>query len=770
MVGTDRFSVNLPLGLLIGASHISGVTAQGTYRTQLDEVVVTAQKRLEKLANVPVSIAVLNEDTLIETQVRQLREIGDLVPNLRISPGNDTTTAVRIRGVGTNTRNVGFDTRVGIYLDGVYLGQSPAQNVDLLDLERVEILRGPQGTLFGKNTVAGAINLVTRKPSNAFELQLRGEYGNLDAHRLSALVNIPLGERLAARLSVVDHHRNGYVRNITTGSRFAELDGTSLRGQLRYAGGRMDMTFSGDYTQSDRVSFNGEAVTDWSGSVADSFAPARLEISNNVDNLETREIWGLSANASLLLGDAHRLISTTAYRDTQARRIQDSDYSVLDILSVDYPDSYRHFSQELQLSSPDAAPLTYVAGLYLYDERATTQREPVVGRDIQVVLAALGNPLAPFGPAFEGATAATLGDVDTSSWAMYFNAAYELTDRLTLGLGARYTHESKDVDFVLSGSVVDLGFTQVPAAALLGVAVGPIVGNRSVARYEDRNSYSDLSTSLSLTFELSEHANAYAKYSEAFKSGGFNVDFVTQDLLDNGLSFDTETVKAYELGLKGTVLDGRLRYSLNAYQMDLSDYQLNQFIDLGNNLSAITIQNAALVRSRGIEAEMTWLLSDQLMLQSAFGTTDARFRSFPGGASARNPAGLGADLAGNRLPNAPKLTAALALQYRHPLRGGARHVMTRLDWSYTDGIFTTVDNVGVARPGSTIAFGTVGGHSLLRARIGIESGNQASVYLWAQNLLDSKYSLTNGADFFGTIADYPGEPRTYGIGLSYRFH
>src|SRR5690606_17620442 len=203
-------------------------------------------------------------------------------------------------------------------------------------------------------------------------------------------------------------------------------------------------------------------------------------------------------------------------------------------------------------------------------------------------------------PAFAGSTAATIGDVDTSSRALYFDATYAVTERMTLGFGARYTDEKKDVDFVLSGSVVDLGFTQVPAAGLLGVAVGPVVGGRTVADYKDENSYSNLSTSLSIVFAVTENTNFYASIAEGFKSGGFNVDFVTQGLLDNGLAFDEETVTAYEIGVKGGLLQERLRYSLNAYQMNFSDYQLNQFVDLGNNLSAITIRNAASVRSRGV--------------------------------------------------------------------------------------------------------------------------------------------------------------------------
>lgn len=744
--------------------------AQQSTRPVMEEIVVTAQKRTENLNDVPISIAALSAEDITRTGVRQMREVAEFVPNMTMSSGNDNNTAVRIRGVGATTRNIGFDTRVGMYVDGVYLGQSPAQNLDIVDLERIEIARGPQGTLYGKNTVAGAINLITNKPSNDMEFDLRGEYGNLNSRRVTAIANVPLGDRLAARVSVSDHHRDGYVRNITTGTKHNERDGTTVRGQLAFEGEGFDVNIAGDYLESERTSFGGEALTDWSGNVfPDPAAPQRREISNNVDNDEEREIWGLSATVNADLGPEYTLTSITAYRDTFARRVQDTDHSNLDMLMVDYPDGYEQFSQELQLFSPEADRLSYVAGLYYYEQEGETEREPVVGADIGVLLGALGSPLAPFGAAFEGTTAGTFGKVDTTSWAAYVNGTFDLTERLTLGFGGRYTEEEKEVDFALTGDVVDLGFTTVPTAALFGVAIGPVIDGRTVADFQDKDTYTDFSPNISLTYALTDNVNVYAKYSEAFKSGGFNVDFVSQDLFDAGIDFDTETVQSYELGIKGSALDNRMRFSVIGFQMDFEDYQLNQFVELGNNLSAITIRNAAEVRSRGLEVEASWLAGNYLTLQGAVGISDTEFESFPGGGSARNEDGVGADLSGNTLPTAPELSIALAAQHNYPLNRWNAELVTRFDWTYTDDYYTTEDNIKTATPGGSIPFGHVDDYSLLNGRIGVESADGWSVFLWGRNLLDEEYAETNLSDFFGTLLTFPGDPRTYGLELSYRF-
>jgi iron complex outermembrane recepter protein len=745
-------------------------TAQERASGMLEEVVVTAQKRTESLTDVPISIAVMSSEAIMKTGVRQMREVAEFIPNMSISGGNDSTTAVRIRGVGANTRNIGFDTRAGVYVDGVYMGQSPAQNIDILDLERIEVARGPQGTLFGKNTVAGAINMITKKPSQEQELLVTGEVGNYDSYRVSAIGNLPLGDNAAARFSIVDHNREGYIRNVTTGTRHNERDGTSMRGQFAFAGEHYDVNIAGDYLESERVSFWGAAISDWSGRAPNTASPGRFNIDNNFDNREEREIWGLSATVNVDLGSDYNLTSITAYRDTFVDRTQDSDHSFLNLLSVEYPDAYEQTTQEFQIFSPDSGRLKYVAGLYLYDEKASSSRRAVIGDEIGIVFQGLAPPLAPFGPRFDGAAVGTFADVDTRSYAAYINGTYDLTERLTLGFGLRYTDEEREVDFDLIGDIVDLAPVplQVPGAAIFGVAVGPVVNGQTVASFQDKKSYDDLSPMISLSYALGEDMNLYIKYSEAFKSGGFNVDFVSESALSEGIAFDQETVDAWEIGLKGTALENRLRYNLVAFQMEFEDYQLNQFVQLANNTSAITIRNAAEVSSRGLEAEVTYYPSNNLMLQAAIGYNDAEFDSFPGGASVRNPAGLGADLAGNKLPDAPEWTSALAVQHNLPLAALNAELVTRVDWTYSDSFFATEDNVSFARPGSSLVWGEVDSYSLLNGRIGLEAESW-SIYLWGRNILDKAYDQTWTSDFLGTVGRFPGDPRTYGVEVSYRF-
>ncbi|GHF24916.1 TonB-dependent receptor [Kordiimonas sediminis] len=744
------------------------VTAQDT-TIGLEEITVTAQKRSESLTDVPISIAAMSGEAMDKTGVRQMREIAEFVPNLTISSGNDNNTAVRIRGVGALTRNIGFDTRVGMYVDGVYLGQSPSQNLDILDLERVEVARGPQGTLFGKNTVAGAINLITRKPDDEFALEVRGEYGNYDSYRVGAILNVPLQDNLFARFSISDNHRDGIIKNITTGNYQNERDGTSMRGQIQYEGEGFDVNIAGDALYSRRSAFGGEAVTDWSGTVyPDPHAPNSREIADNVDNFEKRNIWGLSGTVNAELGGDYALKSITAYRDAFVLRQQDTDHSPLDIMSVNYPDSYEQFSQELQLISPDDKPFKYVAGLYYYDQTGETSRLPTIGSDLSVLLNVLAPPLAPAGPLFEGKGVGTYAIVDTKSWAAFVNGTYDITDRLTLGFGVRYTWEKKEVDFDLIGDTVNIGI-DFPAAQLFGVAVGPVIDGKTVASLEDSTTYTDLSPTVSLTYALNDDMNVYAKYSSAFKSGGFNVDFVSQTAFDSGLEFDTETVDAFEFGLKGTTSDRRVRFNLAAFWMDFKDYQFNQFVDLGNNLSTITIRNAAKVRSKGIEAELTWLATEGLMLQGSVGIMDAKFRDFPGGGSARNPNGIGADLSGNELPVAPSVSASLAAQYNHPIDGTDLEAVFRADVTHSGSYYTSADNIKVARPGTNIPYGFNDSYTLLNGRIGLESGENWSIYLWARNLLNKDYAFTDGTDFLGTITTTPGELRTYGLELSYKF-
>ncbi|MEH6809550.1 MAG: TonB-dependent receptor plug domain-containing protein [Hyphomonas oceanitis] len=265
----------------------------------LQEVVVTATRRAEKLSEVPISMSVVGAGDIEQTSVRELSELTGTIPNVSISGHNDFRSVITIRGVGSASRNIGFDSRVGVYVDGVYMGQSPAVNQELLDLERVEVLRGPQGMLFGKNTVAGAISLVTKKPTNEFSGKLSASLGNFNSREIQGMVNVPLAENLAAKVSVSKTDRDGYIKNIITGSDLDSKDVLAYRAQLRYdPTDKFEVNFAYDGLQADNKILVGEPLTDMLGTRPAPIAPKKREVAFDFDPQEDRDVSGAMLNTN----------------------------------------------------------------------------------------------------------------------------------------------------------------------------------------------------------------------------------------------------------------------------------------------------------------------------------------------------------------------------------------------------------------------------------------------------------------------------------------
>lgn len=719
------------------AAAVATQVAPGVSAAELEELVVTAQKRSERLTDVPISISSVSAENIEQTGVRQLKEMAEFVPNLTISSGTDFTSSVSIRGVGANSRNIGFDTRVGVYLDGVYLGQSPALNQELLDLERVEVLRGPQGTLFGKNTVAGAINLISKKPGDSFGGSVGVEYGNYNSRQLSASVNLPLSDSLFGKVSVNTQSRDGLVENRATGNDINELDGDAYRAQLFYdAGGSFSAQLALDGMDSERFSYTGDAVTDTFGLAPEPDAPEQHSVSMNIDPLEERQIRGSALTLDWDLASGYAVKSISAARDTDIRYVNDTDYAALDLVRLDYADSYSQLSQELQLISPESEALKYVAGLYLYQQEGESLR--------QIGSSELGAML--FGTNPELPTT-TDGSVDTRSVAAFMNGSYELGERWKLGFGFRYSREDKEVDWNTDGR----------GSGVFNTATGSVVDDRSESNF---------SPTLNFNYAFSPDINGYVKYSSGYKSGGFNLDFVTESDLDAGLEFDTETVDAFEAGLKGTLWNRSLGFSLAAFRTDYSDYQVNQFVDLGGGRTSISIRNAAEVETQGLEAEFTYRPTDHLTLNAAIGVLDAEFATYPGGGAG------GADVSGNKLPGVSDYSVNLGVQYYHPLPSLGAELLARLDYAYRDDYYNTVDNEQsrTLASGDTVQYGWVDAYGLVNARLGLESENGSwSTALWARNLADEEYLTRTTRDFFGTLIQFAGTPRTYGIDFNYRY-
>lgn len=714
----------------------------------MEEVVVTAQKRSERLIEVPISISTVSKEAIEQTGVKELKELGSLTPNLQISQNSDFGTQITIRGVGANSRNIGFDSRVGVYLDGVYIGQSPAANQGLVDLEHVEVLRGPQGTLFGKNTVAGAISLISRKPGKELEGSVGLNLGNFNNRELQASVNLPLNDNNSLKVYANSTKRDGYIRNLAINKDIQERDAVSgrlhLRSELSPA---LEMNLSVDYLKQDRLGFNGEPLTDTLGFFKPTEGLEKYVTSDDHPLIENKENSGSSLTFDYEFDNGYTLKSISAYRFTELFYDASPDYSPEDFLFVQYTDTYKQTTQEFQIISPDDTNFKYVAGLFLYKQESETDRDAFGGSGT-VTHPLLGPvPISAFGIDASKKVVDIDGTVDTESYAIFANSTYDLTDRLTLGIGFRFSEETKDVEWSIDG-------TNSGAFA---------IGTTNVT---DSRTDTNFSPSLSLNYSLFEDSYIYGRASSGFKSGGYNLDFININQVDAGIEFDDETVESYEIGYKGEFPDQHLRLNMALFYSQFDDYQVNQYVDLGGGRTALAITNAATVVTKGFEMDLTYYPTANLQLTAALGLLDASFDSFPNGGTG------GSDASGNKLPYAPEMTASLSGQYYYPLPSINASLLLRSDYSYTGGYFITINNDDghTLLDGSTVDFGKLDSYGTLSARIGlVGDGDTWSVSMWGRNLTDSNHLNYSFRDFFGTILAGYAMPRTYGVEARYNF-
>ncbi len=706
-------------------------------------IIVTAQKRSERITEVPISISVFPEEAIDQTGIQELRELAEFIPNVLITQGTDFNSRILIRGVGAPSRNIGFDSRVGVYLDGVYLGQGPAVNQDLVDLERVEVLRGPQGTLFGKNTVAGAISLISKKPHHEFEAKATANVANYSGTELRVSANMPISDTVTSKVAFSSRKRDGYIQNVfnpadvattfvagidpgtgapivvpiaaaivgTFNPAFAAFgfgphptngigpstnppnidlnnqDTQSWRAQVRYQPtDALDINISFDGLSSDRRPVLGVNITDTFGAYPERNAPANDEVSWSNPGLEKRDIDGVALDVSYDMGNDFTFRSITANRFTKIQYQNDTDYGANDLVSLNYEDEYDQTTQEFQIISPDDEDFKYVLGLYYFTQDSKTLRDVFNGNG-----AFFFSDFSNFSVNYPGLVTSNSGDLTTDSTAFFVSGSYQLNEKWKLGFGVRYTTEDKDVRWQLDGR-----FSGLFGIATTNPGAGGIPGDIVQSRND-----TDTSPTVSLNYAYSENTNIYGKFSTGFKSGGYNLDFIDPTALADGIEFNKETVDSYELGLKTSLMDDRLSLNMAYFTANYKDYQVNQFFSLGVNngveTTSIRIRNAAEVETDGFEFEAVFKINDDLTINGSLGTLDATFKSFPGGSSPRDPItgvkGLVEDADGNNLPGAADMSASLGIQYYSRIESLDSDLLMRLDMTHTGDYFTTIENV-----------------------------------------------------------------------------
>ena len=807
--------MSLTLALLLagqaaGASAPSDQTA-GPPPTQAEEtagrlgqagqgggdVVVTARRRTESVQRVPIAISVIGGTAIAETGAYNVNRLQQLQPTLQFYSTNPRNSAANIRGLGApfGLTNDGIEQGVGIYVDGVYNSRIAATTFDFTDTDRIEILRGPQGTLYGKNTTAGAINIYTRPPSFTPEARVELSGGNLDFFQGKVSVSGPLvADTVAIRLSASVTTRRGTIYNVRQNEYENSQDNQSYRAQILWqAAPGLKLTLYGDYNHQDptccvqyyaRVGATQRPLNRQYAALAaaQGYAVPSTDAFDRVTDVDTplrarQEIGGLSLNADWDLGPA-TLTSITAWRFWHWLPSNDRDFIGLPITTVSAnPSQQSQGSQEFRLASNGVRTIDYVVGAFLFHQVIDTQ-----GRQVQGAAASafLLNPTSAGGrnPAtLNGLTSNnTIHFINTSA-ALFGKLTWHVTDRFEIAPGLRLNYDKKRGSYV---SVVTNG----TGTALTADQLGVLAPQSYAPDFDNWN----LSGDLTASYRVSDAVNAYATYARSYKSGGININGLPLNAANTGVDLTTQTVRPekvnhFELGLKTQALDRRATVNLAAFWTEINDYQATV-----NNGQITVIRgylaNAGKVRTRGIELDTAFRPTPQLNLYANGAYTDARyirFRNAPcppelsGGNPALNgatpaPAGtpglspLTCDISGQWLPGVSKWAGSFGAEYDVPARLGG------LDGQFYLGYDGSYRSTFSSNPSRSL-YTDVRGYDLHNFRLGYKAAGSWNVFGWLRNAFDRHYYevLATQSGSTGLIVGQPGDPRTYGVTVSRAF-
>lgn len=685
----------------------------GSSGLALDEIIVTSQRRAENLQTVPISVQAFSSEELDRSVIENSYDLQQRVPGLVIT-SVATLGQPYLRGIGTDIVNVGSDPSVAMFIDGVYLARSVSSIQDFNDIERIEILKGPQGTLYGRNAAGGAISIVTADPSHSLESSFDLLYGNYDKVRARAMGNLPLGERAALRTSVLYSYREGFTRVLPFDRKIDDEDYWSVRTKLLLEPtDAVSFVLSGEYYE-ERSSRNSAPKLN-----GDTFSPARdlfgaqipsdpRVITANRVNRGAVDQARVAGTLQWQLGSVV-LKSISAYTETENRLDLEVDGTDIDFIYDTFDETSQTFTQELQLASSGDRRLEWVLGLYYLNEEAD-QRLPI--------------GIVPFGALIDYDTAN-----ETDAYAVFGQATYRLLDKLRLTTGARYSREEKSARF--DHTITD------PFGILTGFPPGIHILTLP------EGEWSAWTPKFGLDYFVTDDAMLYVSATRGFKSGGFN-------LQGSGEVFDPEYLWNYEGGLKATWLEGRLRTNLAAFFYDYQDLQVNTYTGV-----ATLITNAAEARVRGLEAEIDLLLAKGLRLDLTAALLSAEYEDYvTSNPDAADQTAL-VNLAGNRLPRAPKEAASAGIEYTLPDFPHGE-LMLRGELKYQSHIFFSPYNTPIVEQP---------GYALFNARVGyVSPSGRWEVSLFGRNLGDKLYrqSQTHDRALFGTLDSW-GPPRTYGI-------
>lgn len=779
------FAARRMLSLCLGASILGGLAAPSTARAQagpeaeesagLAEIVVVARKREERLQDTPIAITALGGEDLTARGASALADVAGFVPNVSMytaagGSGGGANLSVFIRGVGQSEFLFTVDPGVGVYVDGVYYPRSVGSTFDLLDVERVEVLRGPQGTLFGKNTIGGAVNVTSAKPNGetrGFIEVTTGRFNRIDLRGSFETALVP--DQVAIKLSASSQNRDGYGRRVDyftgdTVSRPGDIDQTAARLDLRFTPSNdITVDIAADYSRwrqeavpEKLLSFDQDVsvvATLWNIFVAspipmstDLISPNPFTTYGTGPNRNDLDMWGVSGTFNWDMSDTIALKSVTAYRHMKAHFGRDGDGGPMDYIATDNRQRQHQFSQELQLVGTSADErLKWVVGGFYFNEYGRDTNNVILASGFFNAFEALPGPIdgsppeAPTAPGGAGNPVNVALDLDfdifnkirIKSYAAFGQATYTLADDLNLTVGARYTHESKD-------------YTLRHIRVASGV---PIIPLTTVGK-----SWDSFTPMASIDYRFSPQFMAYASVSRGFKSGGFN----GRPTVDNTppVPFNPEEVTAYEVGFKSDLLGRMLRFNAAAYWNDYTDIQLSRVKANEAGVLVLDLGNAGDAEVKGFELELQAQPVPALQLSAGLGYTDFKYTSLAAGVS---------DITlDTHQPFVPKWTGNASIVYTVPV-GTSSSIAFRGDLTYKSRTYLDPTNVASL---------VQDGFALINTRITYSNDDLGlEIAAFVTNLTDKTY-LGGGISAetsFGHTEGYYGRPREWGLSAKKRF-
>lgn len=749
---------------------------------QMADLVITSRRRIETVQQVPIAISVVGGKQVEDAGAFNVNRLKELVPTVQLYSSNPRNTTLNIRGLGSTfgLTNDGIDPGVGFYVDGVYYARPAATTLDFVDVDRIEVLRGPQGTLFGKNTTAGAFNISARGPKFTPGAQFEVSYGNYGFIQAKASVTGPLSKKLAGRISFSGTQRDGVIYNVATQQHVNDLNNLGFRGQLLYKpNDRVKITFIGDFTDQNPngyaqvlagvVKTQRAAYRQFDSIVKDlNYRPVSLNafdrlIDHNTPWKSGNQLGGLSVNADIKIGPG-TLTSTTAWRFWNWDPSNDRDFTGLSVLSLSQATSkHQQWTQEFRYAGDITANLSGVVGAFFISQDLKTDPEHIEesGSAQWRFSQSTTSPLWKTPGLFDGYGIKTTSRLKSTGAAVFAQVDWAITPKFHVLPGIRYNYDAKDVNY----DRVTYGGLQTTNPQLLALKRLVYTDQAFVTDAQESN----FSGGLTVSYKPTDQINAFATYSISYKPVGVNLGGLPTangEVLIELARIKPENVRHYEFGVKTTPTKNTI-FNIVFHHTEIKDYQTQvQTAEVGVNRGYLA--NAEKVRVWGIEVDANSRINSFLSVYGNLAYTDGIYVSFTNAPVPLEETGAPSafkDISGGVLPGISKWTGSFGGELSSAPRTimGSQAVLFFATDVYARSSFSSSP--------SPSKYLNVDGYLLVNARAGFKANAGVSIFVWARNIFNADYyeQLLPAAGNAGHYAGVLGDPRTYGVTLRYNF-